>query len=353
MNQDALSDLLRCVRLRGVLFFHVECVGPWVTAAPSAAVLRPAIMPEAEHLMEYHVVLRGRCWAAVTGEEPVPADSGDIVVFPQGHAHVLSSAPGLRREPDTSLLLRGRPEQLPFTVLQHGDEPPRTIVGAVPPGIGGSGESAATLLCGFLGCDRGPFNPLLATLPPMIHARASGDAGWISQFAKAASVESRTKRPGGEAVLERLSEVMFVDVVRRYLDGLADDETGWLAGLRDRYVGRALGLLHARPADPWTLDGLSSAVGLSRSALHDRFVQLLDQPPMQYLTAWRMQLASRLLADSHAKLADIARQVGYESEAAFSRAFKRTAGLSPALWRREREAGFPATTDSRPDVAAS
>ena len=175
----------------------------------------------------------------------------------------------------------------------------------------------------------------------MIHTPSSrlAEDSWIAQFVRLAATECRAKRPGGEAVLERMSEMMFIDVLRRHLDTLPEDQTGWLAALRDRYVGRALCLLHERPAAPWTLDRLSGCVGLSRSALHDRFVRLLEQPPMQYLTGWRMQLASRLLTDSNAMLASIALKVGYESEAAFSRAFKRAIGLPSAAWRRQRASG--------------
>jgi AraC-like DNA-binding protein len=205
-------------------------------------------------------------------------------------------------------------------------------------GASANASEQASLLCGFLGCDRRPFNPLLAGLPRMIHAPASnGDAdGWIEQFARVAASESRRKRPGGEAVLERMSEMMFVDLLRRYLDALPDDRRGWLSGLRDRYVGRVLALMHARPTDPWTLEMLAERVGLSRSALHERFVQFIGLPPMQYLTQWRMQLASRMLSEGNATLASIALEAGYESEAAFSRAFKRTVGVPPSAWRRGR-----------------
>lgn len=336
MSQDALSDLLRCVRLRGALFFHVDCGGRWVSEAPDAKVLTPLIMPEAQHLMGYHAILRGGCWAGLaTDGPPIRLSEGDVVVFPHGDAHVMSSVPGLRAEPDVDFLAR-RPPQLPFLLRQEGDR--LLEAGASPTGNDSQSASTTTLLCGFWGCDRGPFNPLLGTLPRMIHApsRRLGEESWIGQFVRLAAAECRAKRPGGEAALERMSEMMFIDVLRRHLETLPEDQTGWLAALRDRYVGRALCLLHERPGAPWTLERLSASVGLSRSALHDRFVRLLEQPPMQYLTAWRMQLASRLLTDSNAMLASIALKVGYESEAAFSRAFKRAIGLPPAAWRRQR-----------------
>jgi AraC-like DNA-binding protein len=192
-------------------------------------------------------------------------------------------------------------------------------------------------VCGFIGCDLKPFNPLIATLPRLLHLPADGRSGPSEQFATFAAAESAARRPGSEALLERLSEMMFVDAIRRHVEQMPVGTTGWLAGLRDRYVGRALALLHAQPAGPWTIEELSSQVGLSRSALHERFVSLIGQPPMQYLTNWRMQLASRLLLEGRATVARVAADVGYDSEAAFARAFKRLVGMPPAAWRRTHE----------------
>ena len=198
-----------------------------------------------------------------------------------------------------------------------------------------------TLVCGFIGCDARPFNPLLATLPRLMHLPAGRGNDCSSQFATFAASESASRRPGGEALLERLSEMMFVDAIRRHVDTLPAESTGWLAGLRDRIVGRALMLLHERPAAAWTIDELGNQVGLSRSALHQRFVDLVGQPPMQYLTRWRMQLASRLLRDTQQSVAAIALDVGYDSEAAFTRAFRRAAGMPPAAWRRHQVRAAP------------
>ena len=152
------------------------------------------------------------------------------------------------------------------------------------------------------------------------------------------------KRPGGEAVLERMSEMMFIDLLRRYLEKLPDDHRGWLAGLRDRYVGRVLSLMHEYPTEAWTLELLSARVNLSRSALHERFVRFIGLTPIQYLTNWRMQVASRLLTQSNATIASVALDAGYESEAAFSRAFKRTLGVPPSVWRSQRTASVAKRT---------
>lgn len=337
MSEDVLSGLLRRIRLRGALFFNVECVGAWVTEAPAAALISSAVMPASEHLMEYHIVLGGTCWAGITGEPQFQMNAGDVILFPHGDAHVMSSVPGLRAEPDLEFLMANlkKRDGLPFMVRQQDG---RHIQPAIPRPETASQPPAATLLCGFLGCDRGPFNPLLSALPRVIHASASELSvdSWAGQLARLAEAESRTGRPGGEAVLERMSEMMFVDLIRLHLSTMPKSQTGWLAALRDRHVGRVLSVMHSHPAESWTLEKLSSHAGLSRSALQDRFVELVGQPPMQYLRCWRMQVASNLLVESNAKMCTIAREVGYESEEAFSRSFKRAVGQPPAMWRRER-----------------
>ena len=337
MSADTLSDVLRAVRLRGAIFYYVDGISPWVAEAPRAKVIAAAILPGVEHLIEYHVVTKGRCFGALAGEPGVELAEGDVIMFPQGDAHVMSSAPGMRAmKPDTGMYFSPKPAQLPYVLMQRGENTLDATHGSTAR-LDGGGVDCATIVCGFLGCDARPFNPLLAALPRLLHMPgAAAMGGWIGHFINVAVEESNRKRPGGEAVLERLSEMMFVDVVRRYLEGLPPGHTGWLAGLRDRFVGRALGLLHERPSHRWTIDALGDAVGLSRSALHERFAQLVGEPPMQYLAQWRMQVASRLLLQSTQNIASIALESGYESEAAFSRAFKRLVGVPPATWRRER-----------------
>ena len=197
-------------------------------------------------------------------------------------------------------------------------------------------DAETTVVCGFLACDLQPFNPLIAALPRMLHLEADADNTWIASFTQQAVAESHSRRPGGQAMLARMSEMMFVDAVRRHAERMPADSGGWLAGLRDRFVGRALSLLHEDPARNWSIDELGREVGLSRSALHERFVALIGVAPMQYLAQWRMQAAARMLLESRATVAAIALDVGYESEAAFARAFKRQVGAPPAAWRRER-----------------
>ena len=329
MSRDTLSDVLRAVRLRGAVFYYVDGSSPWVAEAPPAQELIPAIMPGAEHMIEFHAVAEGSCWAAIVGEPPVQLHERDVILFPQGDPHVMSSAPGMR-SPGTAkaFLFVPPPPQLPSALSLHGSE-------VTTARLDGGGRDRATIVCGFLGLDARPFNPLLAALPRVLHVSGAtlGPDSWVASFLRAAVVESNQRRPGGEAVLERMSEMLFVEVLRRYVDSLPAGQAGWLAGMRDPSVGRVLGILHEKPEAPWTLERLADDAAMSRSTLHERFVHFIGQPPMQYLAQWRMQVATRLLRDTEAKLLEVALGVGYDSEAAFSRAFKRTVGVAPGAWR--------------------
>ncbi len=357
MSHDTLSDVLRSVRLRSAVYYFVSCRGNWVAEAPPSAEIAAAVMPGAERVIEYHVVTEGECWAAIAGESPIKLKRGDIIMLPQGDAHVLSSAPGMRAELNVSSILEMKHHLRPFRVAYDG----KAGLHVTPKARGFEHSPAhapsTTLVCGFIGCDTRPFNPLLATLPRLLHLPETSGT-WSAQFVTLAAAESTGKRPGSEALLERLSEMMLVDAVRRHVESMPDQSTGWLAGLRDRFVGRALALLHEKPAADWNIDDLSNQVGLSRSALHERFVELIGQPPMQYLTNWRMQLASRLLRETQSSVAAIALEVGYDSEAAFARAFKRLVGTPPAAWRRmqvatpqePQESGGLSSISLRPDT---
>jgi AraC-like DNA-binding protein len=289
-------------------------------------------MPGAEHVIEYHIVTQGECWAAIVGEPPVKIRRGDIIMLPQGDAHVISSAPDMRADANVAWYHEMKEHQRPFRVAYADRRPPAAQSNAR--GFDTLDGEQAALVCGFIGCDMRPFNPLISMLPRLLHLTGRGTDSWSQQFIQLAATESGSPRPGSEVLLERLSEMMFVDAVRSYTDTLPVTSTGWLAGLRDRFVGRALALLHERPAAAWSIDELGRQVGLSRSALHERFVELIGLPPMQYLAHWRMQVAARLLRDTQASVSSIALEVGYDSEAAFARAFKRLVGTPPGSWRR-------------------
>lgn len=320
---DPLVDVLHRVKLSGALFFLVEAPSPWRVDVPHGNALSPIILPRAQHIISYHIVTHGSCWASLNGQAPIALETGDVLVAPHGDPYAMMitvDSPQQNSEAAFGFFRRMAAPQPPFTVKKGG------------------GTVRLSLVCGFLGCDARPFNPLLATLPRLLRVPRLPDAetDLLGKLIDLTLTESRAPRPGSEAIRLRLSELMFVEVVRRYLATLPAGQRGWLAGLRDPTVGRALALLHEQPAHAWTLEELAEKVGTSRSTLADRFTHFIDQPPMQYLTQWRMQVAARLLTDSAMKVASVAREVGYDSEAAFSRAFKKITGASPASWRRAR-----------------
>jgi len=328
-EQDLLSEMLRSVRLSGALFFEVDAAAPWVAAAPPKESIAPTVVSDARHVIEYHVIVEGTCWTRLTNPDgpPIPLGPGSVVVFPHGDTHVLASDPGLDAQPSLAAfdeVARGR--SLPFHIDHR------------------SGRRGTTrLLCGFLGCDVAPFNPLISALPRVIHVPDgynSGD-GFLGNLIGAAARETDATGAGSEGVLVKLSELIFIEVIRRYAASLPKDADGWLAGLRDSSVGRALRLMHGDCARHWTLAELAREAGLSRTVLSERFTALLGMPPMTYLANWRMQRAASLISAGGSTLAQIADEVGYESEASFSRAFKRMTGLSPTHWRTGAHEGVP------------
>lgn len=314
-DMDPLSDVLRAVRLTGAYFYLVEAGAPWSVSAVPAQQLAPRILPGVEHLISYHILIEGRCWGGLEGEEPVELAAGDVLIFPHGDAHGLGSS---RESWINAHLTDTTPARYPETVLL------------------GDGARETRFVCGFLGCDARPFNPLIASLPRVLHVpRAAG--GWLSTFPEQVVRESRATHAGSDTMLTRMAELMFIEVVRRHLQTLGTEQVGWLAALRDPVVGAALSLMHERPAYDWSLPELAREVAASRSVLAERFTHLVGMPPMQYLAQWRLQLATELLMRDSAKVSAVGMQVGYDSEAAFSRAFKRATGAAPAEWRRRRQ----------------
>lgn len=326
LKLDILSDVLRTVRLSGAIFFDVSVTSPWVAEAVPASRLIPHVMPGAQHLIEYHVLISGRCWATLvdTDESPVPLSAGSVIVFPQGDAHALSSAPDMRTRPDLSVFDQPGDLAPPYYVSRSAD-----------------GPVDARMICGFIGCDALPFNPVIQALPRMLHVPdvyGSGD-GWLGTLIQAVMRESNHERAGSGSVLSRLSELIFIEAVRAYIEALPAPATGWLSALTDRALGRAIQVIHDRPDEPWTLESLAREAGLSRTLLVERFTGHLGVPPMTYLANWRMQIAAGRLLGGGEPLARIATDVGYESESAFSRAFKRATGLAPGTWRAKNSRG--------------
>ena len=321
---DTLSDVLEVVKLTGALFFLVNARTPWVAEAPASTDLAPVILPRAQHVVSYHVISRGTCWCETPGHPPLRLEAGDVLVVPHGDAYQLGSACGMRTGwtlDDALAWFRAMAGgHLPFLVTE-----------------GGTGAERLQVVCGFLGCDALPFNPVLTSLPRILRVRLLGDSATrLSALLEFAVTESNGTRPGSRSVLLRIAELVFVEVLRSYLTTASEDRVSWLSGLRDPVVGRALARLHAEPARPWTLPELAREVGASRSVLAERFGSFVGHPPMQYLAHWRIQLAASRLAAGAAPVSAVASEIGYESEAAFCRAFKKVTGVTPASWRSRR-----------------
>ena len=318
---DTLSAVLEAVKLTGAVFFLVDATTPWVAEAPASPELAPVILPRVQHVVSYHVVRHGDCWCESPGHASLPLEAGDVLVVPHGDAYQLASACGLRTGWSLNDALAWFREMAsghgPFVVTE-----------------GGGGPDRLQLVCGFLGCDALPFNPVLSALPALMKVRLGDDsANRMNTLLQFAVGESSGARPGSRSVLLRIAELMFVEVLRSHLATAADDDANWLRGLRDPVVGRALSRLHSQPARAWTLPELAHEAGASRSVLAERFAYFVGYPPMLYLTRWRMQLAASRLAAGASPLSAVASEVGYESEAAFCRAFKKLTGETPASWR--------------------
>jgi AraC family transcriptional regulator, alkane utilization regulator len=329
---DALSEVLRLVRLTGAVFLDAELSAPWAVQSPPSHVLAQAMMPEADHMIEYHLVVEGHCFIKVADEPPIKLEQGDLVMVPRGDSHRMSSD----LQPAVPVL---RPSELKYPAAGE----------VATPRYGGGG-GVTRLVCGYLAIDQRLCAALIGALPRVfrVSAGSSEVSAWLQTYLRIRVIERGEEQPGGACVLAKLSELMFVEAVRRYVESLPANQSGWLSGLKDPYVGKVLGLMHGSPTRSWTVESLAREVGLSRSALADRFTALLGKSPMQYLTHWRLTLAAHLLRTTNKSASVVAFEVGYESEAAFNRAFRRAFGAPPAAWRRG-DAGSTGT----PNAAAS
>jgi AraC-like DNA-binding protein len=317
---DVLSDVLRVVRLSGASLFRAEFREPWCVVTGGAAQLARAMNLVSRCLVVFHIVMDGRCRIELAGER-AELEAGDVVIMAHGDAHTLGGGAALPPRPIREIL------------------PPPPWTGLPDVSDGGNG-SAMHLFCGFLHCDAAGFAPLLASLPRLMVIRsfAPESSAWLRSTVELIVREVTQERPGARLMLERLNEVVFVESLRQYMAGNEIAGTGWLAGVKDRHVGRVLELMHAEPARGWTVPELARAAGISRSALTERFGRLVGQSPIDYLKVWRLHVASSMLRDGERKLREVAEAVGYESEAAFSKAFRKTFGVPPGSWRRGNEA---------------
>jgi len=313
---DAFSEILNGVKLNGAVFFTAEFSAPWGFSAPASNRMAGTIVPGAEHLVLYHLVIEGEAVIELADGQSI-AKPGDVVIFPHGDPHHMSSGKGaIPPFPNYGINAKIKARDLS------------------PLHAGGGGE-ISRFVCGYMTCDPYIGRPILNGLPPVfkVNIRTDHSGHWLESSILHLVEEAASGRVGSEAMLAKLSEALFVDTLRRYVAGLPEQQTGWLAGTRDPIVGKSLGLLHSRVAHPWTIADLADEVGISRSALVERFTRYLSEPPMTYLTRWRLQLAARSLERTSRGVAEIAADIGYESEAAFNRAFKREFGQPPGRYR--------------------
>jgi AraC-like DNA-binding protein len=313
---DALSELLRAVKLSGALFFDAHCAAPWCIRSPSSRTLGRYVAQPSSHVIEFHLVAEGRGYVRV-GTETTPFAAGDIVMIPHGYVHHMGNG------------LAGK-------VIDGEDDMPALLRGEIQRSrVGGNGEETR-LICGYLACEAGLIQPVLAGLPHVVrvHIRTDAYGELLENMIRHAVQQVSSSAPGSMAIVARLAEVLFSETLRRYLLQLPPERTGWLAGAADPAIGHALAALHQRPAHPWTLDELAESAGLSRSTLTERFARYIGQGPMTYLADWRLELAAESLRTTSRGVLQIAGEVGYDSEAAFNRAFKRRFELPPARYRK-------------------
>lgn len=316
---DVLSDILRTARVSGSVLFRAEFRSPWSLSAPHSCEFAEMFIPSAKRMILFHIVAEGTCWAECDSCPPVELCAGDVLVLPYGDGVVMNDQPHREPEPVLPLL-----PPLPWSK---------------PPVVRYGGDGAMTdLLCGFLHADEVPLHPLLAGLPSMFRVRTADAFPRLHSIVRYMLDEVRSERAGGACMLNRLAEIMYVEILRHYMEEQSGEILKPLSSLKDPLVNRALSLIHGEPGRNWTVDTLARGVGSSRSVLAERFTTVVGHPPMTYLARWRVQVAARRLDETHHSIAAIAAEVGYQSEFAFSKAFKRHVGEPPASWRRRRAA---------------
>jgi AraC-like DNA-binding protein len=336
---DVLSEVLRVVRLSGAIHFRGEFTQPWAFSSSPPEMLAARLKLPEGSVTPFHVFVEGSCVVTSGKLPPIRIETGDVIIFPRGDQHVMASDPGIAPVPIKDIYSRSSAEEI--AILRYG----------------GSGP-LARFICGYLHSDQ-QFDPLLKSLPALLWIRVRDnaltletldDAGrhvqsiehrqeaeWWQASLRYLISEAAAPGPGNRAVLARLAESLFVEVLRWQFRYAPQGHGGWLAGLHDPQVGRVLSLLHALPNRPWTVDELAKEAAISRAALAKRFVDVVGQSPIQYLAGWRMHMARHLLRESTLGIGEIAGRVGYDSEAAFNRAFHRIVGSPPATWRQAKD----------------
>lgn len=313
---DVLSEVLSAVRLEGALFFHGEFSAPWCFSSSGRAGFEPHLKPPVRHIVFFHFLIEGRAYAAMQSGERVELTAGDIVIFPHGHPHLVGNGPAVKPVDSFTTFSKHLAEGL--KVVHHG----------------GSGE-LTRFVCGYMACDPHLCETILAGLPDMFRVSVADEPSgrWIENSIRFSVAEVSDHDAGSSLVVEKLAEVLFIETLRRYINSLPPDRTGWLAGARDQVIGKTLALMHQDPSHPWTVEDLARRVGLSRTRLAERFRHFLGMSPISYLTGWRLKLGAEKLRSTKSSVAEVAFDVGYNSEAAFSRAFRRAFDAPPAQFR--------------------
>lgn len=316
-RNDALSDMLDSMHLAGTVLFRAAFREPWSIMTPDSCHLAQALPFRTEHIIPFHVMASGGCWIEMPDSKPIWLSEGDAVLLPYGDSHRLGGRQATETLPIAELLPASSWNDVP--VVEHG----------------GAGD-VTRIICGFVQCDELMFDPILRHLPVLLHIRPGTAAAddWLTGTIRHTALEASKSLPGSRSMLPRLTELMFVEILRKHMQELSAEEVGWFAAYNDPVAGAGLKCLHAAPFRDWSVDSLARQVGVSRTVLAERFKHFLDQPPMQYLGHWRLRLAAQNLKSNDLPLKAVAEQAGYESEAAFSRAFKRHFGLPPGDWRR-------------------
>jgi AraC-like DNA-binding protein len=305
-SMDPLGEALHLLRMSGTFYCRSELTAPWALQLPAM-----------HGCLSFHVVTSGQCWLEVDGAEPSLLAPGDLSLVPHGEGHRLSSKPGTpaaRIQDLTHEMVSDR-----YAILRHG-----------------GGGAMATLVCGAVSFDHPAAHQLVKLLPKVIHVQASSSPqmDWMQSTLHLMALEARELRPGGETIITRLADILIIQAIRAWIQEDPAAQTGWLGALQDKQIGHAIALIHRDPARPWSVASLASEVAMSRSAFSARFTERVGEPVMQYVTRWRMHVALTWLKEDSAALGEMASRLGYQSEAAFSRAFKRFIGVSPGAVRR-------------------
>jgi AraC-like DNA-binding protein len=313
---DALSAALSSVHVTAAIFVDAEFSQPWGFVSPPAGEIAPIVAPGVERLVTYHLIVDGQAHVAIEDGAELDVAGGDVVIVPHGDAHTIRD---------------GQPSSLGSSADAIG----HYWSGQVQNARFGGGGRVTRIVCGFFGCERHAAKLFLAGLPPLMKVGLRGDAegAWIEASILHLCRQAAARRAGTTALLSRMAEALFIESLRRHMEQLPPEQAGWLAGARDAVVGAALAAMHRRPSHPWTVAELAAQANASRTVLAERFQRFLGEAPLTYLARWRLQLAARRLQTSRDTVLRVAAEVGYESEAAFNRAFKREFDLPPAQYR--------------------